>query len=109
MLPLGNVTAPRGVEQGDKMEPVRTCLGCRRRADRSSLLRVVARNGEVVADHSATLPGRGGWVHPTLECVENSIKRRAFGRALRVDGVLDAEQLRQSKTPPPVGTSNQVS
>ncbi|HEY0260249.1 MAG TPA: YlxR family protein [Lacisediminihabitans sp.] len=77
------------------MEPVRTCLGCRRRAGQSSLLRVVARDGRVIADPSASLPGRGAWVHPTLECVETSIKRKAFGRALRVAGVLDADDLYQ--------------
>jgi uncharacterized protein len=82
------------------MEAVRTCLGCRARADKSSLTRVVARDGEVVVDHSATLPGRGAWVHPTLECVEKALTRKAFGRALKADGALvvsaaTAQQLRQ--------------
>jgi predicted RNA-binding protein YlxR (DUF448 family) len=76
------------------MEPVRTCLGCRKRVDKSSLLRVVARSGEAVVDHSATLPGRGAWVHPTLDCIDKSIARKAFGRALRVDGALDIAQVR---------------
>ncbi len=65
------------------MEPARTCLGCRSRDDRSTLLRVVAREGQVVPDSSASLPGRGAWVHPTVSCVEAAVKRRAFGRALR--------------------------
>jgi predicted RNA-binding protein YlxR (DUF448 family) len=78
------------------MEPVRTCLGCRKRGDKSSLLRVVARNGEVVVDQSATLSGRGAWVHPTLECVAVTIARKAFSRALRVDGPLQAEQVREA-------------
>lgn len=74
------------------MKSVRTCLGCRQRAARSSLLRLVARNGEVVADHSATLPGRGAWVHPSIDCVNTALTRKAFGRALRqpdvaIDGV----------------------
>ena len=75
------------------MEPVRTCLGCRQRADTSSLLRVVASGGEVVPDPSATLPGRGAWVHPTVNCVESAIKKRAFGRALRVTEALSTEAL----------------
>ncbi|MET0990463.1 MAG: YlxR family protein, partial [Glaciihabitans sp.] len=58
---------------GGTMEPVRTCLGCRSRADKSSLLRVVAANGAVTPDPSATLPGRGAWVHPTTQCVEKAI------------------------------------
>jgi uncharacterized protein len=65
------------------MEPVRTCLGCRQRAPRSSLVRVVARDGRVVVDTAARLPGRGAWVHPVSGCVEDAVKRRAFGRALR--------------------------
>ena len=73
------------------MEPVRTCVACRARAPRSSLLRVVARNGELVADEGAVLPGRGAWVHDTNECIDTAIRRRAFGRALRVSGVLDTQ------------------
>ena len=81
------------------MEPVRTCLGCRSRADTSALLRVVAREGEVVPDPSATLPGRGAWVHPTTTCVDTAVKRKAFGRALRVSQALDTEQLRHRTVP----------
>jgi predicted RNA-binding protein YlxR (DUF448 family) len=57
------------------------------------LLRVVARDGVVVADQSATLPGRGAWVHPTVQCVEASVKRKAFGRAFRLSVTVDAVQL----------------
>ncbi|MGV8884071.1 MAG: YlxR family protein [Microbacteriaceae bacterium] len=71
------------------MNPVRTCLGCRMRTSPSDLLRVVERGRVVIPDPSATMTGRGAWVHPTTECVEASIKRRAFGRALRSDGALD--------------------
>jgi predicted RNA-binding protein YlxR (DUF448 family) len=76
------------------MFPVRTCLGCRTRADKSELLRVVERGGVVIADSTATLPGRGAWVHPTAECIEASVKRSAFGRALRSRGTLDLSQIR---------------
>lgn len=75
------------------MEPVRTCVGCRARAPRSSLLRVVERNGVLVADEKAVLPGRGAWVHKTPECTDAAIKRRAFVRALRVSGPLDAQTI----------------
>ena len=78
------------------MESVRTCLGCRSRANASSLVRCVARDGAVVVDVSAASPGRGAWVHPTVECVESSLKRRAFGRALRADGALDTSGLLQA-------------
>ena len=75
------------------MEPVRTCLGCRSRADKSSLLRVVAADGVVVPDPSAILPGRGAWIHATPDCVGKAITRKTFSRALRVSSALDTSQL----------------
>ncbi|MGK9148667.1 DUF448 domain-containing protein [Plantibacter flavus] len=75
------------------MEPVRTCVGCRRREPRSALLRVVAGDEELVADTAARLPGRGAWVHPVTKCVEQAVQRRAFTRALRLSGGLDASAL----------------
>ena len=69
--------------------PVRTCVGCRRRATAGELLRVVARGGVVVPDQARRLPGRGAHVHPSLECLALAEKRRAFPRALRVPAPLD--------------------
>ncbi|OIH93880.1 hypothetical protein BIU90_07415 [Curtobacterium sp. MCBA15_001] len=61
-------------------------MGSRRRATRSSLLRVVAQSdGRVVADPKAVMPGRGAWLTPTVEAYEMAVKRRAFRRALRLD------------------------
>ncbi|MCK9917573.1 MULTISPECIES: YlxR family protein [Microbacterium] len=77
------------------MEPVRTCVGCRTRAPRSALLRVVARGFELVVDERKSLPGRGAWVHPTLECTDAATRRRAFVRALRVSGPLDTQTITQ--------------
>ncbi|TFB57320.1 MULTISPECIES: YlxR family protein [unclassified Cryobacterium] len=75
------------------MNSVRTCIGCRLRAPRSSLLRVVARESELVVDETATLPGRGAWLHPTTACFQDAQRRHAFGRALRVTSSMDANQL----------------
>jgi predicted RNA-binding protein YlxR (DUF448 family) len=51
----------------------------------------VAVGSELVLDERASMPGRGAWVHPTRECVENAIRRRAFVRALRVSGPLETQ------------------
>jgi predicted RNA-binding protein YlxR (DUF448 family) len=75
------------------METARTCLGCRLHANPSELLRVVVRDGEVIPDPSATLPGRGGWVHPTRDCVEKAVTRKAFGRAFKVTTALNPERV----------------
>ncbi len=73
------------------MDSVRTCVGCRARAPRTTLLRVVAVDSTLVPDEKASMPGRGAWVHETSECVEAAIRRRAFVRALRVSGPLDTQ------------------
>nr|WP_142003330.1 YlxR family protein [Amycolatopsis cihanbeyliensis] len=74
--------------------PVRTCVGCRRRALNSELLRLVAEDGRVVVDERRRLPGRGAWLHRDPECLSRAERRRAFSRALRVSGVLDAGGVR---------------
>lgn len=74
--------------------PVRTCVGCRVRADRASLLRVVAVDGVLVVDPGRRLPGRGASVHLDPACVDLADKRRAFVRALRADGPLDVTPVR---------------
>ena len=65
--------------------PVRTCIGCRERASKGELIRLVWRDGDVV-DERQTAPGRGAYLHRSRACLELAIKRRALGRALRVQG-----------------------
>ena len=73
--------------------PVRTCIGCREKAARSDLVRVVLQGGVVVIDEGATLPGRGAWLHRRSECLDLGIRRKAFPRALRAS-VADASSLK---------------
>lgn len=90
----------RRIRQRPTQRMARTCVGCRRRDVRSALLRVVAEwddTGEhaarVVADPRLRLPGRGAWLHPTPECLDLAVRRKAFGRALRVKAILDVSAL----------------
>lgn len=64
------------------MNAVRTCVGCRQRADQSSLIRVVVQNNQLVIDQLKKMPGRGASVHPTSNCINQALERRAFHRAL---------------------------
>lgn len=75
--------------------PVRTCVGCRKRANKSDLLRVVVIESACVPDHVGRLPGRGAHVHLDLQCLDLAQRRRAFPRALRVPGPLDITALRR--------------
>ncbi|MFG2619136.1 YlxR family protein [Streptomyces sp. NPDC048507] len=73
--------------------PERTCVGCRERAAKSDLLRIVAVGDECVPDPRGTLPGRGAYVHPAVVCLDQAVRRRAFPRALRSAGPLDTATL----------------
>nr|WP_208380619.1 YlxR family protein [Frigoribacterium endophyticum] len=84
----------RPATRGGKVEPVRTCIGTRTRAPRSSLVRIVVRDGRLVVDETASLPGRGAWLTPSMEAFESAVKRRAFRRAFRLDSDPDSQELR---------------
>ena len=79
--------------------PTRTCVGCRGTDSWSALLRVVAETDETGAirltpDLRHRLPGRGAWLHPTGECLDQALRRRAFGRALRCSAAPDPAAVR---------------
>src|SRR4051794_16324616 len=82
---------------GRLVEVVRTCIGCRQRADKTTLVRVVAVKESttvvVTPDLHGTLPGRGAHLHPTTRCLELATRRKAFGRALRTEGPIDLDAL----------------
>jgi uncharacterized protein len=44
-------------------------------------------------------PGRGSWLHPSPDCLDLALRRRAFVRALRIAGPLDTTALRAALTP----------
>lgn len=67
-------------------EPVRTCIGCGQKAGQRSLVRLKAEGDRVVLDRART-GGRGAWLHPAEACLDRAVRRRAFARALRADGV----------------------
>ena len=75
------------------MPVMRTCVGCKERAVKSSLLRVVAVGNAIQPDPQARLPGRGAYLHPSLACFELARRRRAFPRALRTAGPLSLASL----------------
>jgi hypothetical protein len=63
---------------------LRRCIATGTIGDRSRLLRfVVHPNGELVPDVASRLPGRGLWLTPRREILENAIARRLFARSAR--------------------------
>lgn len=80
-------------------------MGCRQRAAVSELLRVVAiasvtdsgsAQFSLRPDFRRALPGRGAHVHPVAGCLALALRRHAFGRALRITGVIDAGELSEA-------------
>jgi predicted RNA-binding protein YlxR (DUF448 family) len=61
--------------------PVRSCVGCGRRAPQDELLRFAAVSGELTPGRR--LPGRGAYTCRRLLCFERALSRRAFNRVLR--------------------------
>ena len=62
-------------------EPIRSCVGCGRKAPQSDLLRFVAERERLVP--GAGKPGRGAYTCRRLSCFERAVARRAFNRTLR--------------------------
>ncbi|MFV0253846.1 MAG: DUF448 domain-containing protein [Beutenbergiaceae bacterium] len=63
------------------------CAGCRARAHRSDLVRLVVDRAAapvVVVDPDAVRPGRGVWLHQQLDCLDRAESRRAITRGLRM-------------------------
>jgi uncharacterized protein len=70
-------------------EPIRSCIGCGRKAPQGELLRFVAKDGRLVA--GAGEPGRGAYTCRRLSCFERAVSRRAFNRTLRRNVLVERE------------------
>ena len=64
-------------------EPIRTCVGCGRKAPQLELLRFAAPRGTLVVDPGRRLPGRGAYTCRSAACFERARARRSFARTLR--------------------------
>ena len=74
--------------------PQRTCVGCRRVAPSAALVRLTAREGQVTLVEPRPA-GRGAWLCPQPECLEQAIRRRALDRALRARVLIDDDLRRR--------------
>lgn len=67
-----------------KRSSTRSCICCRLRAEKKDLLRFVLQEGQIVWDREHTLPGRGAYVHPRLECWLSMASTKLWERAFRL-------------------------
>ena len=87
--------------------PIRTCVGCRGRAEQQSLLRLCVADGRVVADARRRLPGRGAYVHYRRECLEAGLRRGGIARGLRRAVRPDDESLLYAELEGAIGTERE--
>ena len=66
-----------------KKEPMRMCVACRQMNPKKSMFRIVRSGaGEVSADSSGKLPGKGAYLCKNMECLEKARKTGSLKRAL---------------------------
>ncbi len=69
-----------------KKKPVRQCVACREKKEKSQLVRVVrAPDGTISVDARGKAAGRGAYLCPTDSCLERAVKSRALQRALECE------------------------
>lgn len=69
------------------MNPIRSCIGCRKTGGPSELMRMVLVGGKVVFDQRQIAPGRGAWVH--RKCLKLAVDRQAFKWAFKLTAMPD--------------------
>ena len=64
--------------------PLRTCVGCRERKDKGSLLRFVLSGGdELTYDAKGVSNGRGVYLCRDTACIQDACRRKRFSFFLR--------------------------
>lgn len=68
-----------------KIKPERTCIGCRQKKQKNSLIRISSKNiTELSVNGNAVTDGRGVYICYDRECIEKVFKKGVISRALRI-------------------------
>ena len=71
------------MRKGRSHLPMRQCLGCNARDDRSRMDRFTLVEGKLCWDREARAPGRGAYLHRDRSCREGFLARKPYLRSLR--------------------------
>jgi hypothetical protein len=69
--------------QKQKHVPQRTCIACRETGGKRGLIRLVRTDDGVVVDPSGKMPGRGAYLHRSVECWRIALEGNRIQQALR--------------------------
>lgn len=66
-----------------KKIPMRTCIGCREVKPKRELIRIVRKpTGEIEVDSTGKASGRGAYVCPKSECLNEAFKKKRLSHTL---------------------------
>lgn len=73
--------------------PLRMCVGCREMKNKKELIRIVRTpDGSIEIDQSGKKSGRGAYICPQLDCLQQALKGKNLQKALEhdiPDGVIE--------------------
>ena len=70
-----------------KVQPLRTCAGCREKKAKNELIRVVAEpDGNITLDETGKKNGRGTYICKNPNCLALAIKNKGLERSLKMKG-----------------------
>ena len=79
-----------------KKVPMRICVGCNEKKPKREMIRVVRNpEGTYIYGLKGKASGRGCYICPTIECVENAIKSKSIEHALETK--IDAQLIESLK------------
>lgn len=76
--------------------PQRTCIGCRRKGDQNSFLRVSRASGGRALLYQAGASGRSAYICPSAACIEAGLLKGRLERALK--GAVTPEERERLRT-----------
>ncbi len=63
--------------------PLRKCTGCQELKSKKEMIRVVrSPEGEISIDRTGKKSGRGAYICPSADCLEQAVRRRGLERSL---------------------------
>ena len=69
----------------NKKIPMRQCVGCREMKSKRDLIRVIRTpKEEILLDTTGRKNGRGAYICPKRECLEQAIKSKGLERSLKI-------------------------
>lgn len=69
-----------------KKIPLRTCIGCKAKKPKKELIRVVKQaDGKILIDFTGKTNGRGAYLCPDSNCLEQAIKTKKLSREFETE------------------------